>query len=96
MCAGNRVVSGKPNFVYLARVRLEDEGDVTFGTTNIDEAIGTFFNAVRFEHLAVLVDQLTLDSIPVLEQRKAPEVSSRLGVVPVLYSLLFKVRYDEA
>lgn len=85
--AGNRVVSGKPNFVYLARVRLEGEGDVTFGTTNIDEAIDTFFNAVRFEHLAVLADQLTLDSIPVLEQRKAPEVSSRLGasvtVIPV-------------
>ena len=76
----NKVVSGKRNFVYLARVSVNDaSGDIS-EQTNLDEAIDIFYDAVRFQHLAVLLDQLTIESIPRLAAEKAREVSKRLGV----------------
>ena len=76
----NRVVSGKTNFVYLARVRLGYESSANFDQTTVDEAIDVFYDAVGFRHLAVLLDRLTLDSIPTLAAQKAREVESRLNI----------------
>lgn len=78
--AGNRVVSGKPNFVYLARVSLADNGTAAFRQTNIDDAIDIFYDAVGFEHLAVLVDELTVEAVPRLASEKARDIGTRLGV----------------
>lgn len=75
-----KVVSGKPNFVYLARVRTDEEGSATFEQTNIDEAIDIFHDAVGFDHLAILLDSLTVETIPGLAADKADAVGSRLGV----------------
>ena len=77
--SGNKVVSGKKNFVYLARVSVSDGGKA-YEQTNMDEAIDLFYDAVRFSHLAVLIDRLTIESIPRLAAEKAREVSERLGV----------------
>lgn len=76
----DRVVSGKDNFVYLSRVRLSDDDVITYEETAIDEAIEVFHDTVGFEHLAVLADALTLQSIPQLEADKAPQVRERLGI----------------
>jgi len=78
--SGNKVVTGKKNFVYLARVSVGDSGSAAFEQTNIDEAIDLFHDAVGFEHLAVLIDRLTIESIPRLAAEKAKETSERLGV----------------
>ena len=78
--SGNKVVSGKKNFVYLARVSVGDSGIAVFQQTNIDEAIDLFHDAVGFKHLAVLIDRLTIESIPRLAAEKARETSERLGV----------------
>lgn len=78
--SANRVVSGKKNFVYLARVSVADDSSNVFEQTSIDEAIDIFHDAVGFEYLAVLVDQLTIESIPRLAAEKAKSASERLGV----------------
>lgn len=77
---GNRVVSGKRNFVYLARVSVGDDSDGILEQTNIDEAIDIFYDAIRFQHLAVLIDRLTIESIPRLAEEKARDAAERLGV----------------
>jgi len=78
--SAGKVVSGKKNFVYLARVSLSDDQNGAFAQTNIDEAIEIFHDAVRFSHLAVLIDRLTIEAIPALASQKASDVSARLGV----------------
>ncbi len=78
--SGNKVVSGKTNFVYLARVSVTDGRGSSFVQTNIDEAIEIFHDAVGFRHLAVLIDRLTIEAIPALAAQKANDVSARLGV----------------
>ncbi|MDH3506987.1 MAG: TolC family protein [Gammaproteobacteria bacterium] len=71
--------SGKANFVYVSSFRT------------IDQQLETFRDATGYEHLAALVDQLTLDSIPALAQEKASELEALLGirisVVPVTDSI---------
>jgi len=71
--------SGKNNFVYLSNF------------TSIDDDIRTFVESVGFEHLVALVDQLTLESIPVLAQVKAARLEDQLGiritVIPVTDSV---------
>ncbi len=76
----NRIASGKHNFTYLASVRLAEEGQATPGQTTVDEAIEVFHDAVGFRHLAIVVDHLTLESIPVLVSGKAQEIEARLNV----------------
>ncbi len=76
----NRIVSGKDNFAYLASVRLTDEAQATPGQTTVDEAIEVFHDAVGFGHLTIIVDRLTLESIPVLASSKAREIAARLDV----------------
>lgn len=78
--SGNDVVSGRKNFVYLARVSFGDGEGPALRQTNIDESIDIFYDAVGFRHLAVLIDRLTTESIPQLAAEKAKEVSERLGV----------------
>ncbi len=78
--SGNKVVSGKKNFVYLARVSVTDDYGGAIAQTNINEAIEIFHDAVGFEHLAVLIDRLTIEAIPALASQKASDVSMRLGV----------------
>ena len=68
-------VSGKDNFVYLS----------DFST--IDDEIESFFEAVGFAHLAVFVDALTLEAIPVLAQEKAAQLSTDLGIQISLVSV---------
>ncbi len=80
MRSGNKVSSGKTNFVYLAPVGVADDRESTFKQTNIDQAIDIFHDAVRFDHLAVLLDRATIESVPALASEKAREVSARLGV----------------
>lgn len=60
--------SGKDNLVYLSNFRT------------IDAELLTFFDAVRFEHLAVLIDELTLRSIPRLPEAKARQLEEQLGI----------------
>jgi len=60
--------SGKTNFVYLSNF------------TSIDNDLLTFQDAVGFEHLAVFVDQLTLESIPELTQGKVAQLEALLGI----------------
>ena len=71
--------SGKPNFVYVSSFRT------------IDQQIEAFRDATGFEHLAALVDELTLEAIPTLGQDKAAELEALLGirisVVPVTDSV---------
>ncbi len=71
--------SGKSNFVYLASFH------------SIDEELQVFNESVGFEHLAVLVDQLTLESIPALSRDKAAQMEDlfgiRITIVPVTDSV---------
>lgn len=60
--------SGKHNFVYLSSF------------TGVDYEIETFRKGVGFEHLAVLVDRPTLDSVPEFREEKPQEVAQRLGI----------------
>lgn len=76
----NKVVSGRKNLVYLARVRVGGRDRVAFEQTNVDEAIDLFHDAVEFEHMAILLDALTIESIPRLASEKARDVERRLGV----------------
>jgi outer membrane protein TolC len=76
----NKVVSGKRNLVYLARVRVGETGAAAFEQTNVDEAIDLFHDAVEFGHMAILLDALTIESIPSLASVKARDVERRLGV----------------
>lgn len=76
----NRIASGKDNFTYLASVRLAEEGQATPGQTTVDEAIEVFHDAVGFRHLVIVVDRLTLESLPVLVSSKAQEITARLNV----------------
>ncbi len=64
--AGNK--SGKRNFVYLSSF------------TGVDFEIETFFKSVGFEHLAVLVDRATVESIPALASEKPRELAQQLGI----------------
>jgi hypothetical protein len=91
----NRVVSGKLNFVYLTRVRLSNEDVITYEDTAIDEAIEVFHDTVDFDHLAVLADGLTLESIPQLEAEKAPAVRARLGSASALRLFPSRIRPHE-
>ncbi len=61
-------VSGKDNLVYVS----------DFNT--IDDEIRSFHTAIGFEHLAVLIDALTLEAIPVLARDKADQLSAELDV----------------
>ena len=83
----NRVVSGRRNFTYIARVSVAQYSEDAFAASNIDETIDFFYDAVEFEHLAVLVDRLTIESIPRLSTVKAREVSERLGVETSVVSI---------
>lgn len=85
--SGNKVVSGKKNFVYVARVSLGDTTGARFEQTNIDEAIDIFYDSIQFRHLAVLLDRSTVEAVPVLASDKAREVSKRLGVRTTVVSL---------
>lgn len=87
----NKVVTGKPNFVYLARVSVGDDNDFTIVQTNIDEAIASFYDAVGFTHLAVLLDQLTIESVPTLASKKTQEVERRFGVETTVVPLVDSV-----
>lgn len=80
MRSGNKVVSGKRNFVYVARVSVGDDRGSSFEQTNIDDAIDIFFDAVGFEHLAVIVDELTIQALPKLATQKATDFRARHGV----------------
>jgi outer membrane protein TolC len=60
--------SGKRNFVYLSNFR------------SIDEELQAFRDSVEFEHLAALVDALTLESIPMLSRVKTAEIEDLLGI----------------
>lgn len=78
--SGNKIVSGKKNYVYLARGSVSNDVADVFRQTNIDEAIDIFHDAVSFTHLAILIDRLTIESIPNLVSQKSTDLSSRLGV----------------
>lgn len=78
--SGGKVVSGKKNFVYLARVSLADGMEGGLEQTNVDEAIDIFHDTVGFDHLAVLIDRVTIEAVPRLAAEKARDVSERLGV----------------
>jgi outer membrane protein TolC len=86
--SGNKVVSGKKNFVYLARVSISDDSGARFEQTNVDEAIDIFYDASPFRHLAVLLDKSTVESVPALASEKARAVSTRLGVRTTVVSLV--------
>ena len=75
-----KIVSGKPNLVYIAHARLAGPQETTIRETNIDEAIDLFYDAVGFEHLTVILDALTIDAVPTLAGSKASLVGQRLGV----------------
>ncbi|MEO0422042.1 MAG: TolC family protein [Pseudomonadota bacterium] len=67
-------VSGKANFTYVTSLR------------EVEQDLESFYRISPFEHLAVLVDALTLESIPELRQRaKATETafSVSVDVIPV-------------
>ncbi|MEO0972026.1 MAG: TolC family protein, partial [Pseudomonadota bacterium] len=70
--------SGKRNFAYVATLR------------GIEKDLGSFHSIVGFEHLAVLVDALTLEAVPQLRQR-ARAIETRFGakvdVLPVTDSV---------
>ncbi len=74
--------SGKTNFVYLSNF------------ASIDEDMQMFAESVGFDHLAVLLDQLTLESLPVLVQSKGAQVEALLGVPVTMVSVADSV--DEA
>ena len=76
----DKIVSGKPNLVYIAHARIAGPDDTTIEETNIDEAIELFYDAVGFEHLVVMLDALTAAAIPGLAGEKASIVGRRLGV----------------
>jgi len=82
-----RAISGKPNFNYLARVRLSENGSATIEQTAIDEAINVFHSVIGFDHLAVIIDPLTLASITDLIERKVPDIEARLGVKTTILPL---------
>lgn len=83
----NRIVSGKRNFVYIARVSVGEYGDDSFAASSLDETIDLFYDATEFSHIAVIVDRLTVASIPQLASVKAREVSDRLGVAVTIVSI---------
>ena len=74
-----RVVSGKRNFVYVARVRTAGAGR-TVERTDVDESIDTFHDAVGFRHLAVILDETTIEAMPKLATVKSRQAGERLGV----------------
>ena len=76
---GERLVSGRQNLVYLAHIRT-DEDDEAVRQTTIDEAIDIFQDAVGFDHLTILLDDLTIEAIPALARDKPAQVGQRLGV----------------
>jgi outer membrane protein TolC len=77
---GISAVSGKDNFVYLTDFQT------------IEDEINAFHGAVPFDHLGVLVDELTLTAIPALAAQKAGQIEAQLGVditiVPVTNSAM--------
>ena len=76
----DKIVSGRPNLVYLAHARAAGREDPGIEQTNIDEAIDIFHDAVGFEHLAVMLDPLTIEAVPALAYDKPAVVGRRLGV----------------
>ena len=76
----NRIVSGRRNLVYIARVSVGEYDEASYAQSNLDELIDLFHDATDFTHLAVIVDRLTIESIPQLSSQKAREVSERLNV----------------
>ncbi len=76
----DKIVSGRPNLVYIAHARAAGRDDKAIEQTNIDEAIDIFYDAVGFESLAVMLDELTVEAVPALGGNKASMVGRRLGV----------------
>ena len=76
----DKIVSGRPNLVYIAHGRVMGGDASTVEQTNIDEAIDIFYDAVGFEHLAVMLDELTIEAVPALAGNKVSIVAQRLGV----------------
>lgn len=74
-----RVVSGKKNFVYVARVRTAGAGRMT-ERTDVDESIDIFHDAVGFRHLAVVLDETTIEAMPKLAIAKSRQAEERLAV----------------
>jgi len=76
--------SGRHNFVYITNVR------------NIDDDLKLFKQAVRFSHVAVLVDQGVLAGFGEFSHKKAAQLSQLLGIkitpVPVGESLTASVQ----
>jgi outer membrane protein len=61
-------VSGQPNFVYITNVQ------------DIDDDLRLFKEAVRFEHVAVLVDENVLAAFDDFSRQKAAQLSAALDV----------------
>ena len=76
----DKIVSGKQNLVYIAHVRAPGRDEMTMEKTDIDEAIDIFYDAVGFEHLVVMLDELTIEALPALAAEKASIIGRRLGV----------------
>ena len=77
---GDKIVSGRPNLVYIAHARATRGDSAAVEQTNLDEAIDIFYDAVGFGHLAVMLDALTIEAVPALAGNKASIVGQRLGV----------------
>ena len=60
--------SGRKNFAYISNVR------------SIDDDLALFKEAVRFEHVAVLVDRGILAGFPDLSRDKGAQLASALGI----------------
>ena len=74
---GDRIVSGRPNLVYIAHARAAGRDTAAIEQTNIDEAIDIFYDAIGFEHLAVMLDVLTIEAVPV-----GDSIAAALDAIP--------------